>query len=396
MDTFSVRRARPGGACWILAGLLLPAAACLYPPTPAPGPAEHGDGWKSAAPSDVGLDGHALLRLTESIRSGDWGNVHAVLIERDGRLAYEEYFAGPDQRWGRDLGTLDADAGRLHDLRSVSKTVTSTLVGIALGHGEIDSVQTRIGALLPERETALSGRKEAIRLEHLLTMSSGLQWDESRPYSDPMNDERRLAESEDPVGFVLGRPLVREPGSTWNYSGGSTQLLAAILESQTGSPLAEFANQALFEPLGIADTEWLGDLAGMPAAASGLRMRPRDLAKIGSLFLHEGRWNGRQVVPSSWVETALRPHIDNRDPESPGFVLRSGYGYQWWVNTFETPLGPLDVVSAVGNGGQRVFLVPELKMGVTMLGGAYNDPRFFWTPERLLIERIVPAVQTRD
>lgn len=397
MDTISVQRAGPGRrACLILVGLLLPATACVHAPTLPPGPPELGDGWKTAAPSDVGLDGQALLRMTESIRSGDWGNVHAVLIERHERLAYEAYFAGPDQRWGKDLGTVDPDAGRLHDVRSVSKTVTSTLVGIALGQGKIDSVHTRIGVLLPERETALSGRKNTITLDHLLTMSSGLEWDESMPYSDPMNDERRLAASEDPVGFVLGRHLAHEPGSTWNYSGGSTQLLAAILERNTGYPLAEFANEALFEPLGIVDTEWLGDLAGMPAAASGLRMLPRDLAKIGSLFLQEGRWNGEQVVPPAWVETALQAHIENQDPESPRFVMQAGYGYQWWVNTFDTSLGPLKAIAAVGNGGQRIILVPELKMGVTMLGGAYNDPRYFWTPERLLIERIVPAVLTRD
>ena len=396
MDALSTGRARRGKVCLMVADLLLLAAACRQATAPATSPHDRGDGWTTAEPSDVGLDGQALVRMTQSILSGDWGHIHALLIERRGKLAYEAYFAGPDQRWGRDLGTVEPDADRLHDLRSVSKTVTSTLVGIALGRGEIDSVDTPIVDLLPERSEALSGAKRAITLRHLLTMSSGLEWDESLPYSDPRNDERRLIDSEDPVGFVLGRQLVHEPGSTWTYSGGSTHLLGAILERRTGRPLAEYAAEVLFGPLAIVETEWLGNLAGIPAAASGLRMRPRDLAKIGSLFLHQGRWNGTQVVPPAWVEAALKAQAETPDPETPSFVLLAGYGYQWWINSFDTSLGPLDVMAAVGNGGQRLILVPELDLAVTLLSGDYNDPRHFWTPERLLIRHIIPAVLARE
>lgn len=355
-------------------------------------PADLADGWRTAAPDDVGLDADALGDMTASIRAGDLGNIHAVLIERRGRLGYEAYFSGPDQRWGSDLGEVEFDVDEMHDLRSVSKSITAALVGVALEDGRLESVQTPLRELLPEYEALLTDEKGAITLHHLLSMSSGLAWDESLPYSDARNDERRLTDSEDPVEFVLERELVHEPGSTWNYSGGSTQLLAVLLERATGQPLVEYAHEKLFRPLDIVDVEWLGDLAGTPAAASGLRLRPRDLARIGSLFLNQGRWNGAQVLPASWVATATIPHIENADPSSPSFVTSEAYGYQWWINTYETPLGSRDVATAVGNGGQRIILIPSLGLSVTVLSGFYNDPRHFWTPERLLLEHILPAI----
>ncbi|MEZ5320014.1 MAG: serine hydrolase [Vicinamibacterales bacterium] len=385
-------------ACLVSFGLIVsaPLHGRIVTPAQALDAPTEADGWQTAAPSAAGLDGAALLRMTEAIRRGDWGHVHAVLIEHGGRLAYEAYFPGPDQKRGQDIGTVAFTAETLHDVRSVSKTVTSTLVGIALARGEIASVRQRIASLLPDRAQALAGDKARITLEQVLAMSTGLDWDESAPYSDPTNDERRMGASDDPVGFVLGRALVHEPGSTWNYSGGATQVLAAILEHVTGRDLAGYATERLFAPLGISATEWLGDLAGTPSAASGLRLRARDVAKIGSLFLHQGRWNGRQVVPPAWVATALDAHIENPDPGSPPFVLRAAYGYQWWINTFQTALGPQDVMAAVGNGGQRIFVVPALDLVVTLLGGDYNDPRRFWTPEQLLIQQIIPTVQAHS
>ena len=353
-----------------------------------------GDGWTTAAPGEVGLNGGALTEVTEVVREGAFGNVHAILIERHGQLAYEAYFAGADERRGRDLGRVDFDVETPHDLRSVTKSVVSALIGIAVATGDIPSVRTPIADLLPDRRDLLDGEKSAISLHHLLTMSSGLEWDESLPYSDPRNDERRLDEAEDPVGFVLGRPLLSLPGSTWTYSGGSTQLLGAILERVTGRPLAEYASEVLFGPLGITDVDWAGDLAGTPAAASGLRLRARDVAKFGSLYLNGGRWNGGQVLPQGWIGASTRSHIENPDPSAPPFVAFEGYGYQWWVNTYETPVGRLDVATAVGNGGQRIIVIPSLRIVVTVLAGFYNDPRHFWTPERLLLEHILPAVTT--
>jgi CubicO group peptidase (beta-lactamase class C family) len=370
-----------------LLAVFLPGAASgqLSPP-------DLGDGWRTSTARSLGLDEAALLGMTTAVRAGEFGNIHAVLIEREQRLVYEAYFTGPDERRGRSVGTVEFDAGTLHDLRSVSKSVLSALIGIAQANGSMPSVQTTIDQLVSTRIETLRGRKGQITLHHLLTMSSGLAWDESLPYSDPRNDERRLDSSDDPVGFVLERDLLSEPGSTWNYSGGSTQVLAELLEQATGQPLTEFARQMLFEPLGIADFEWLGDVAGAPSAASGLRLTPRDLAKFGSLYLNGGRWNGNQVLEPGWVAASTRSHVENPDPRAPPFVIFEGYGYQWWVNSYQTPLGPIDVATASGNGGQRVIVIPSLGLSVTILSGAYNDADYFWTPEHLLIRYIIPAV----
>ena len=355
-------------------------------------PAQLNDGWETAAPAAVGLDASMLGAMTVAIDSGAFGNMHVVLIERAGTLAYEQYFSGDDDSWGQHLGEIVFTPETRHGLRSVSKTVTSLLIGIAIDTGHIDSVGVPLSYLLPGYAHLLEGRKEGITLAHALTMSAGLEWDESLPYSDPRNDERRLTASADPTAYVLERPLVAEPGTTWQYNGGLTHLLAVVVEEATGTQIEEYADSVLFEPLGISGFQWQGDLNGMPAAASGLRLTARDLAKIGSLFLHEGRWDGTQIVSADWVRDSMQSHISVDTSQDPGFVASGGYGYQMWINELRTQRGVIELVAAVGNGGQRIMLVPQFGLAVTVYSGFYDDPNHFWTPEILLTEHIIPAV----
>jgi len=168
-------------------------------------------------------------------------------------------------------------------------------------------------------------------------------------------------------------------------------VLATIVQRTTGKRLRDYARTVLFAPLGITDFEWLGNLAGMPAAASGLRLRPRDLAKFGSLYLHNGQWNGRQVVPADWVHESTRRQIGLTTPVSA--YGTHGYGYLWWYTCYRTAVGTLEVPWTGGNGEQRIFVVPELHMVVTMLAGRYNDPTAAGLPDRLLLEQIVQAVR---
>lgn len=142
--------------------------------------------------------------------------------------------------------------------------------------------------------------------------------------------------------------------------------------------------------------EWLGDLNGVPSAASGLRMTARELAKIGSLFLQDGKWNDAEVISESWVHETTRPHLELDTSSDPDFVLEGGYGYQWWYNEFRTGDGPRQVIAAVGNGGQRILLIPELDVSVTILSGFYNDPNHFWTPEILLLQHIIPSIVNQE
>lgn len=356
-------------------------------------PEQIDDGWRTASLAEVGMAPTRLEELTRSLRRGEQGNVHAVLIEKDGRLVYEEYFSGEDEAWGADLGEVTFGRSSLHDLRSATKSVISTLVGIAIGRGEIPSVDTPIYELLPEYEHLLTGEKRKILLRHVLNMSAGLHWDEwSVPYTNPANDEIRLTRSDDPVAFVLSREQVSEPDAEFTYSGGLTQLLAAILEQATGREIEAYAREVLFVPLGIYDAVWRGNLNGMPNVASGLRLQARDLAKIGSLFINGGRWNGAQVVPEQWVDksTSQTWTVAYPGESKPEFIPDIGYGYQWWIGSYRTTTGMLRVPMMWGNGEQRVMVVSDLGIVLTVFGGEYGEVTGM--PDRLLVEYIIDAL----
>jgi CubicO group peptidase (beta-lactamase class C family) len=356
-------------------------------------PTQLDDGWTTASLAAAKMDPAPLEAMTNTIRRYPVWNVHALLIERDGRLVYEEYFAGPDENWGRDIPRVVFDRTTKHDLRSVSKSVISALIGTLVAGGKIRSVDKPVADFFPERTDLAAADRRRITLRHILTMSAGLEWNEDIPYTDPKNDEIVMTRSADPIGYVLTRPFVSEPGAKWQYNGGTTQVLGVIVERVTGQPLNDYVRAALFQPLGITDFEWQGNLAGTPAAASGLRMRPRDLAKFASLYLHEGRWRDRQVLSPEWVRESTRPHLPLPQPVSA--YGSAGYGYQWWHNCFQTAWGDLEARVAVGNGQQRIFVFPQLKLAVTMLAGRYNDPTASGLPQRLLLEFILPSLRLK-
>lgn len=353
-----------------------------------------GNSWQVDSPEAVGLDSRGLEKLTGELRSGSYGNIHAVLIARQGRLVYEAYFAGEDDRLGTALGRVEFHRETLHDIRSISKTITALLIGIAQQRGEIDSLDTPLVKLLPKYAHLLTDGKEKISLRHVLTMSAGLQWDEDTlPYTNPMNDERRLSRSEDPAAFVLNRALTSPPGTVFNYSGGLTHLLGVVLQTTTGLPVDQYAEKVLFKPLGIKHWEWLNSGNAKPSTYAGLRLRAIDLAKMGQLLLNAGRWKEDALLPDSWASEAMQTHISYNDSEAPDYILSNGYGYQLWTNDFQTDRGKLYVATAVGNGEQRVIVLPQLSMVVTMLAGFYDDPDNTWTPENILIEKILPCLQ---
>jgi CubicO group peptidase (beta-lactamase class C family) len=325
--------------------------------------------------------------MTNSLRAHPEQNIHAVLIEREGRLVFEEYFSGQDQRWGDPLGTVTFARETKHDLRSVTKSVVSALVGIAHSEGAIRSLDSPLLDYFPEYKDLQTPERRRITIRHALMMSVGFEWHEDMPYTDPKNDEIVMIRSAEPIRYVLSRPIVATPGTVWLYNGGATQVLGTILQRATKQPLAEYARVKLFTPLGITDFEWLGNLAGVPSAASGLRLRPRDLAKFGSLYLHGGRWKERQVLSGEWVTESTRRQILLPRQEA------SGYAYQWWHRCLSTPSGVIDVPAAVGNGDQRIFLLRAHQAVVTILAGRYND--FSDSPAtRLLLDFIIPALPT--
>jgi CubicO group peptidase (beta-lactamase class C family) len=353
------------------------------------------DGWRPARADSPGVDPARLAAMTASIRAWPELGVHAILIERAGRLIFEEYFGGFDERWGQPLGRVSMSRESLHDVRSVTKSVVSALVGIAVQAGAIGSLDQPLMEWFPEYPDLHTAERRRVTLRQVLAMTSGLSWNEDVPYSDPRNDEIRMTQDPQPLRYALSRPFAVDPGSDFNYNGGLTQVMAAVLERATKTSLRDYARRTLFDPLGITEFEWLGDLADMPSAASGLRLRPRDLAKFGSLYLHAGPWRGKQVIPADWVERSTRRHFRFRPRTGPDTGGEFGYAYFWWYSCYPTAAGLIEARAAVGNGQQRVFVLPGLDMVVTILAGRYNDFATGSTlAARILREHVIPAVRS--
>jgi CubicO group peptidase (beta-lactamase class C family) len=343
----------------------------------------------TASAESVGIDGAAIVKLTEDIRAGKYSNIHSLLVLRSGKLIAEAYFQGEDERRGRPLGTVRFDSDTLHDLRSVSKSVTSALFGIAMASGAIRDIDAPVLSYFPEYKDLQTPERLRIRLRDVLSMTSGLEWDESsQPYGDPLNSETAMDAADDRYRFILSRPIVASPGERFRYSGGDTMLLAAVIERATKLRLSKYAEQALFRPLGVERHEWIAYSNGTEIAASGLRLLPRDMAKFGLLYLQGGRWRGTQVVPESWVKasTSVQAKVADRP-----FGFQS-YGYQWWLgsarNDAHTPW-----IMAVGNGGQRIMLIPSRDLVMVMTAGMYNSPAQTDITFEVLLDGVLPAVR---
>ena len=338
------------------------------------------DGWTLGTLQDAGFDLEKMQLLDQELESGVFPRVHMVVIEYDGKLVYEKYLAGNDENWGELIPNVQFDHNQLHDLRSISKSVTSLLLGIALGDDFEEALSRPIIEYFPEFEDQMAPGAEKVTLEHVLTMSPGFQWNEMDASLNSDNDELRLYSADDPVQFLLGKPQRNEPGKHWYYNGGTTMVLAALVVKISGQDFLEFAQEKLGDPLDIdpANLEWRGLGAWqrqLPSAASGLRMRARDLAKIGSLMLHDGQWQGKQVVPKEWIRASSQRHMEQTYSKwSSGGIY--GYGYQWWHGEFNKSFGEFTAIAGVGYGGQRLFVVPEKKLGVTVFAGNYGGPDY--------------------
>jgi CubicO group peptidase (beta-lactamase class C family) len=375
---------RPGAVMSLLLLMLLALAAPARAADAAcAAPAILDDGWQAVDIEASGFDAAALCAVLGRVAGGT-SNIHGIVVERRGRLVTELYRRGKDRSiWSLFTRETDFAPTVLHDLRSVSKSVVGLLVGMARGQGKIDVAASPL-AYYPRYADLRSPERDAITLEHLLTMSSGLEWNESiTSYGTLANDETRLYWDWKPYRYVLSRPIVAKPGTQFNYNGGGTAVLADIVVRVTGTPLRDFARTALFEPLGIREWEWVADPWRRPLAFAGLRMRPRDLAKIGRLMLARGEWQGRQVVPADWVAESLRPHIATGDG--------LGYGYQWWTGAVDWEGKSLAWSAAFGNGGQRLFVVPELDLTVVITAGAYNDPQIRRTVTEIFRQIVAAA-----
>jgi len=302
-----------------------------------------------------GLDVAQLRRLSQTLgESSQYGTVHSLLVMRNGVLVLEDYYRGHA-------------AGQLHTLQSVTKSVTSALVGIFLDEGHMTGVDEPVVDFFPQWRDQLvqNGLRASMRIEDVLTMRTGTDYHESGTDS-PHAQLNALTTGWD--WFWLNRPMVNAPGTFWRYDSGGVVTLSSVIESRAGVHADRYADRVLFGPMDITLRRWTTNAEDHPHTGGGLFLTPRDMLKFGQLYLQRGRWEGRQLVPEAWVDASLARHETFATPRGSSGKLE-GYGYLWWV----LPPAPdgdglQDVYAAAGYGGQFIFLIPEYEMVVGVTG----------------------------
>ncbi len=376
--------------------LLLP-LCCLAATAWSAEPAWPTKGWPTSTPEAEGVDKAVLDRFDAELARGDQGYVDGMLVIRHGRVIHEKVyrhdydalFAKAADRKPGMYNYYDPawhpwyNRGQLHTLQSVSKSVTSALIGIAIGRGEIPGVMAKALPYFEGYEVPPDARRDKWTLADLLTMTAGIRWDEdSMPYTDPSNSCARMEASSDWVQFVLKEPMAADPGTTFVYSSGVTELLAAVLHKATGQHADDYARLHLFGPLGIERTYWKRTPTQHPDTEGGLYLTARDLAKLGYLFSHDGVWDGRRILPAGWAAESTRARV----PLAPGKPLQ--YGYQWW--TLPAAGRPAHF-AAIGYGGQYLLVVPSLDLIAVFTGwNIWDKPEL---DASLALGRVLEAVK---
>lgn len=330
-------------------------------------------GWRDATPESQGVEGAKLEALIKRIRE-DKLPIHSITVIRRGYRVLHQNFS-------------PYRSGDIHELHSATKSVTSALVGMALQDFQAEhelelTIDTPVLALLsPWRADNLDTRKQALQLEHLLTMTSGLAWKEwEAAYASGTGNDlvNMIDTARDWTQYVLDRPMVAQPGASFNYNSGASYLLSTVVSRLTGEPAEDFAARELFAPLGIETFEWQAGPEGVTTGWGNLRIRPEDLARIGLLYLHRGTWEGRQIIPAEWVEASTTDHVQD---------LGYDYGYQWWLDLAD------GYAFMSGRFGQTAIVAPKQDMVIVITAdfpetvrGAVSIPR--WLAETY----ILPAV----
>lgn len=361
-------------------------------------------GWPLTTPEAVGLDPKVVAEFDADIAGGKFGYVDSMLVIRHGKVAFERsYRHDYDQIYGADArkpGPLNPHdfggpynyfnpwwhpyyrRGDLHTMQSVTKTITSIVIGAAIARKEFPNIDTPVLKFFDSsRVAAVDDRKRRITIRHLLTMTAGLDWKEDLPYNDPNNTASLLEESFDWVKFTIDRPMAVEPGTVFTYNSGATQLLSHIFRVATGQDIEEYAAKYLFAPLGIGDYYWKRTPTGLADTEGGLYLKPRDLAKIGYLFLKNGEWEGKQIVQPEWVKTSVTPAAS----VSPTVK----YGLKWWLFPYNDGTSSFAWAGS-GFGGQKPIVLPDYDMVLVFTGWNILDGKQL--SHRVAIDRMIRAV----
>ena len=335
-------------------------------------PVEIDDGWQTSTLKEEGVDLEKLNELMQRILNGHdtVKNIHSVLLVKNGRLVLEEYFYGTHRN-------------HMHPIQSDTKSVVSILMGIAVDKGFINSVDQPILDFFPEITPAnLDADKRAITIEHLLMMAAGLQCRDSERYEWRGLSEMR--QSADWTRFMLDLPMAEAPGTRFEYCNGASFLLSAIIQKTTGIRTLEFAENHLFNHLGIRDLRWPANPQGITIGWADLRLKPRDMAKIGYMMLKGGNWQGKQVVSRNWVNESTQTHIK---------AGRYDYGYQWWRGNAVKDNRVIEAIWAWGHGGQFIFVLPALDLVAVFTAKHYENPGYSERTFNMMNQFILPAVK---
>jgi len=340
--------------------------------------------WVTVSADEAGFPSDLNACFDAAVTAGKLTNLHGVVALHRGRIFFERYIAGADFAGGEPLGTIAFGPETLHDMRSVTKSVVGLLYGIALGQKKVPAPDQPLLASFPEyADLARDPARLRLTVASALTMTLGVQWHEGGlPYTSSANGEIAMNEAPDRYRYILEQPIVAPPGELWNYSGGAAALVGKLIEKGTGQSLPAFAEAVLFAPLGIEGAEWRRNRNGEINSASGVRLTPRDLARIGQMVLQGGRWNDRPVVPTAWLDSSFTP---------AGMVFPGeDYGYLWRVGEMGTRTANGNrrhrYRLAWGNGGQCLAIFPDSELVVAIVSGAYDDPSQRRGPDTLLRE----------
>jgi CubicO group peptidase (beta-lactamase class C family) len=353
------------------------------------------DGLEVGSLDEVNIEPGLIVKAINKIYDNKFKEVHSVLIFRNNKLVLEEYFPGHDYKWDApyhhgEWVTWDRDM--VHDIMSASKSIVSACIGIAADHGFIESLHQSIFDYLPEHQHLKIDGKDRITIEHLLTMTSGLEWREwSAPYSSVENPCIGIwFQDKDPITYILEKPLVNEPGTNFNYATGNMDVLGEILINSSGMNISEFSKKYLFEPLGVDTASWYMRFKNGTYDVNSLKITPRAMLKFGVTFLNKGKWNGKQIISEQWVEKCVVPYNGNRGINVPGERSgKLGYSYTWWTKEYYHSGRKIHMFTASGFGGQHIMVLPELNTVVVFTGGNYLSKR---PPFKILEKYIMPAI----
>jgi CubicO group peptidase (beta-lactamase class C family) len=326
------------------------------------------DDWHTSTPEKQGMKSEVLAGLFDQLEGQ---HMHSIVVTRNGYLVAEAY-------------NQDLNKDAKQHIFSATKSVTSALTGIAMDEGKVKGLTQTLYDIFPDWIAFNTNEmRRQITIGELLTMTSSIHWNNDNEYST----NRMMATQVWPQ-YVISQPLDDVPGKVYTYSNGDAVLAGSALEKLVGEPLSNYANRKLFQPLGIKDVDWATDPSGVTNGAWGIHMTTREMAKFGYLYLHDGVWDGKQIVPKDWVSQSIAPYMVQESKEGD----KRGYGFFWWMRALNQKDDihiDNEIYSAIGSGGQRIAVIPKYNLVIAITGNNMEDAFF---SDNFIVNNVVASI----